>query len=117
MNRDSGTLLCWHAERAGIEVLEHAIKALRNRRIEIGNVLYVVQAGRQRTIPSRVEGARIDLIEILLDDPTHHGAIYEQVRLFVLPRLKQVEGTLHINVSPGTPAMHSVWLVDRKSVV
>lgn len=111
MNRDSGTLLCWHAERAGIEVLEHAIKALRNRRIEIGNVLYVVQAGRQRTIPSRVEGARIDLIEILLDDPTHHGAIYEQVRLFVLPRLKQVEGTLHINVSPGTPAMHSVWLV------
>src|SRR5262249_34590563 len=45
------------------------------------------------------------------DDPTHHTAIYEQVRSHVLPRLRGISGDLHINVSPGTPAMHSVWLI------
>jgi DNA-binding NtrC family response regulator len=46
-----------------------------------------------------------------LDDPTHHAAIYEQVHSRVLPRLRGLSGDLHINVSPGTPAMHSVWLI------
>ena len=41
MSRRTGTLLCWHAERAGLEVLENAIKALRNRRIDIERVLYL----------------------------------------------------------------------------
>jgi hypothetical protein len=40
MDRRTGTLLCWHAERAGIEVLDRAIKALQNRRIDIDRVLY-----------------------------------------------------------------------------
>lgn len=111
MNHRSGTLLCWHSERAGIEVLEHAVKALRNRRIEIGHVLYLVQPGRQRDIPRSVENADVEIIEVLLDDPTHHAAIYEQLRSIVLPRLVGMPGDLHINVSPGTPAMHSVWLI------
>ncbi|MEO0605910.1 MAG: sigma 54-interacting transcriptional regulator [Myxococcota bacterium] len=107
----TGTLLCWHSERAGIEVLEHAIRALRNRRIDIERVLYLVQADRDRTIPVEVERAAVELIEVPLEDPTQHTAIYEQVRALVLPRLSAVEGELHINVSPGTPAMHSVWLI------
>lgn len=111
MSRPAGTLLCWHAERAGIEVLQHALRALRNRRIDIGHVLYLVQSGRQRAIPSRVENAGVEVVEVLLDDPTHHTAIYEQVRLRVLPRLRGLSGDVHINVSPGTPAMHSVWII------
>lgn len=111
MTRRAGTLLCWHAERAGIEVLEHALRALRNRRVEVGHVLYLVQSDRARAIPSRVENAAIEVIAVVLDDPTHHTAIYEQVRSRVLPRLRGLAGDLHINVSPGTPAMHSVWLI------
>lgn len=111
MTRRDGTLLCWHAERAGIEVLEHAVRALRNRRIEIGHVLYLVQSGRERAIPKRVENATIEVIDLTLADPTHHTVIYELVRSRVLPRLRDLTGDLHINVSPGTPAMHSVWLI------
>lgn len=111
MNRRSSTLLCWHAERAGVEVLEHALRSLRNRRIEISDVLYLVQAGRPRGIPPSVESATVEVVEVPLEDPTHHTAIYEQVRSMLLPRLRAVAGDLHINVSPGTPAMHSVWLI------
>lgn len=109
--RRAGTLLCWHAERAGLEVLEHAIRALSNRRIDIDRVFYLVQAGREMAVPEKVERATVDVVEIPLDDPTQHAAIYEQMRALVLPRLRIGEGELHINVSPGTPAMHSVWLI------
>lgn len=111
MSLRTGTLLCWHAERAGLDVLENAIKALRNRRIDIDRVLYLVQAGRERTVPEKIGRAAIDVVNIPLEDPTQHAAIYEQVRALVLPRLRDVNGELHINVSPGTPAMHSVWLI------
>lgn len=33
------------------------------------------------------------------------------LRADLLPRLVTLEGALHINVSPGTPAMHAVWLM------
>lgn len=105
------TLLCWHAERAGLEVLEHAVRALRNRRIEVSQVLYLVQPGGQRIVPARIEAASVEVVEIPLEDPTNHTAIYEEVRARVLPRLRGLSGGLHVNVSPGTPAMHSVWLI------
>lgn len=111
MSPRAGTLLCWHAERAGLEVLENAIRALRNRRIEIGHVLYLVQTKRQKDIPERVERATIDRIDVPLKEPTHHAEIYARVRALVLPRLAGVAGELHLNISPGTPAMHSVWLI------
>lgn len=106
-----GTLLCWHAERAGIEVLDRAIKALQNRRIDIDRVLYLVQAERTPDVPAMLGQAVVESIDIPLDDPTQHAAIYEQMRDRVLPRLRSLRGGLHINVSPGTPAMHSVWLM------
>lgn len=111
MSSHSDTLLCWHAERAGLEVLEHAVVALRRRRVEIGKVLYLVRTDRGLDVPGRVEGANVEVVDIALDDPTRHAEIYEQVRSLVLPRLDDLTGGLHINISPGTPAMHSVWLI------
>lgn len=111
MDRRTGILLCWHAERAGIEVLDRAIKALQNRRIDIDRVLYLVQAERTPDVPAMVGQAVVESIDIALADPTQHAAIYEQMRDRVLPRLRNLGGGLHINVSPGTPAMHSVWLM------
>lgn len=111
MSRRGGTLLCWHAERAGIGVLEQAIKALRNRRIRIDHVLYLLQGAREDVGADPLEGATVTPIEVPLEDPTHHTCIHDQVRELVLPRLREIDGDLHVNVSPGTPAMHSVWLV------
>ncbi len=111
MSQLINTLLCWHAERAGIEVLEQAIKALLNRRIKIGRVIYLVQQGGKAKIQETVEGATVKTISLEVSDPTHHVDIYRLVRDQVLPRLVGDEGALHINVSPGTPAMHAVWLI------
>ncbi len=111
MKPGTETLLCWHSERGGVDVLEHALRGLRNRRTAIGQVLYLVQAGRTRPLPPRVERASVEVIELGLDDPTRHAAVYEAVRSRVLPRLAGLGGGLHVNVSPGTPAMHAVWLL------
>lgn len=111
MTRRNVTLLCWHAERAGIEVMERAVHALGTRRVKVDHVLYIVQSARAREMPKRFESATIEVIDIALDDPTNHKAIYQQMRERVLPRLRNLSGDLHINVSPGTPAMHSVWLI------
>jgi len=111
MSRRQGTLLCWHAERGGRGVLDSALKSLRNRHIDIDRVLYLVQGDRSAGHAVHLEGAVIEHIAVPLADPTQHASIYEQVRQVVLPRLRAMGGDLHINVSPGTPAMHSVWLI------
>jgi len=111
MSAQPQTLLCWHAERAGLEVLSRAIKALRNRRIRIDRVIYLVQEGREPAVPPKVEKATVEPFALRLGDPTMHSAIYPLIKQRVLP-LARAEGSgLHINVSPGTPAMHAVWLI------
>ncbi len=111
MSKQKETLLCWHSERAGTDVLDNAIKALKNRRIEIDYVLYIIQSGRKYDIPPLIGQAEIETIEVELDDPTHHAKIYNQVSEHVLPRLRNSDTGLHVNISPGTPAMHSIWLI------
>src|SRR5690606_13051394 len=46
-----------------------------------------------------------------IEDPTKHAIIYELIKDQLLPMLQSLNDTIHINVSPGTPAMHAVWLV------
>jgi len=53
----------------------------------------------------------VQLIRIDPPGPTHHQIVYEALKHRVLPRPKHVEGYLHLNLSPGTPAMHSAWLI------
>lgn len=103
-------LLCWHSKGNGLVVLEQAIKSLRNRRILVDKVVYLVQEA-DLNIPRTIEGASIEGIELPVEDPTKHEDIYALVKDNVLPRVFECEGTLHVNVSPGTPAMHSVWLI------
>jgi transcriptional regulator with AAA-type ATPase domain len=111
MSGQPQTLLCWHAERAGLEVLTRAIKALRNRRIRVDRVIYLVQEGREPDVPQKVENATVEPVALHLEDPTMHSAIYPLIKQQVLPLARAAGGGLHINVSPGTPAMHSVWLI------
>ena len=111
MTAYQATLLCWHAERAGLEVLERALHGLADRGIGITNVLYLVQTGRAPAVPAKTRGATIEVLALPVGDPTQHAEIYSILQRLVLPRLGALRGDLHVNVSPGTPAMHSVWLI------
>lgn len=111
MSKTVQTLLCWHAKGAGIEVLGKAIRGLRRHNVRITRVIYLIQTGLEVEIPDAVEKAIVTRVLLELDDPTIHTKIYELIKKNVLPQLQSMEGPLHINVSPGTPAMHAVWLV------
>lgn len=105
-------LLCWHAHRAGPTVMEHAVQALLDNGHPIEKVLCLVQADHRTShIPASVKRAVVECIPIKISDPTDHRAIYDAIRGSVLPRLERLSVPLHINVSPGTPAMHAVWLL------
>ena len=114
MSSEGPLLVCWHSERAGFKVLERALRALRNRRIEIGNVLYLVQYGRDFGPPPRLPNVALEAVSLSVTDPTHHAAVYAAVRDHVLPLLDGRDD-VHINISPGTPAMHAVWIVLHAS--
>jgi DNA-binding NtrC family response regulator len=106
----NGTLLCWHSARHGIDVLRSALALLKARRVRIGRVLYLVPPKPGTEIPERVAGVPLERLTLHVSDPTDHAGIYETVRTEVVPRVRDLAG-LHINVSPGTPAMHAVWLI------
>ena len=104
------TLVCWHSERTGFEVLQRALAALRNRRVRIAQVLYLVQEGRTHEIPRASHFPAMEMVTLPVQDPTRHSEVYTAVRDRVLPHLHGL-GPLHVNVSPGTPAMHAVWII------
>ena len=110
MTHPEPTLVCWHSERAGFEVLERALAALRNRRIRIARVLYLAQEERRPEIARALQLPTIEILTLPVRDPTRHSEVYPAVRDRVLPHLRG-PGPVHINISPGTPAMHAVWIV------
>ncbi len=110
--REQPTLLAWHADRAGNEVLEKALQVLaRDHKVHIRRVLYLIQPQHQQLAkPKIVAGIEFNKLLMPIADPTKHLAIYEAVRDKVLPEIVNYR-PLHINISPGTPAMHTVWLL------
>jgi sigma54-dependent transcription regulator len=101
-------LVCWHSERAGLDVVTNTIVALRNKRLAPDQILYLVQRGKSRGLPTEVAEVALETVTLDVEDPTRHAAVYAAVISHVCPRLR---GEVHVNVSPGTPAMHAVWLV------
>lgn len=108
----TATLLCWHSQGHGIEALLDTLRLLREREIQIRHVIYLLQSDLDRAARDKVP-AGIELTPMVtkLSDPTIHKKIYDEIKRQVLPRLQDFPGPLHINVSPGTPAMHTVWLL------
>ena len=104
------TLLCWHSIRAGEDVLNNAIKALSNRKVSISKILLLKQEDQDASYHELSDSVEIEEILLELDEPTNHQAIYELLVEQVLPLVAPIKN-LHINVSPGTPAMHAVWLI------
>jgi transcriptional regulator with PAS, ATPase and Fis domain len=58
--------------------------------------------------------AKIHLHPAKLASPTHFGDIYQQA-VFVLDKLKQQNANVTCHLSPGTPAMQSVWILLAKT--
>ncbi|PTP36328.1 AAA family ATPase [Vibrio splendidus] len=103
-------LLCWQSVRAGNDVLINAVKKLESK---LGTQIDRVMLLQQDKTPSFIADGlnrRIQTEIIELADPTDHAEVYQRVVEQVLPKVGSVVN-LHINTSPGTPAMHSVWLV------
>ena len=104
------TLVCWHAVRAGIGVLEGALGRFASNGTQIERVLYLTQRDEPFEPPPSLKGATIEPLELPLPDPTDHVAIRRVLEQHVLPRIAR-HTQLHVNISPGTPAMHAVWLI------
>ena len=91
------------------DVLECALRALRNRRVEVGTVLYLVQCDREPGTSPDLGGVASESLALPLGDPTHHAEVYAAVWGRVVPRLN---GQETVNVSPGTGHAYGV---DRPS--
>ncbi len=52
---------------------------------------------------------------ITLKSVTHYQSIYDGLVTFLKTTFNPFSGNLHINVSPGTPQMHVVWLMLNAS--
>ncbi|TGO02209.1 hypothetical protein PN36_28595, partial [Candidatus Thiomargarita nelsonii] len=112
VKREQPTLLTWHSHRAGDEVLQNALQSLaQEHKVYIRRVLYLIQPQHKNLAKPKI-AADIEFNKLILpiDDPTAHLEIYEAVRDKVLPKIINYL-PLHINISPGTPAMHTVWLI------
>ncbi len=104
------TLMCWHSVRAGQEVLRNTLASLGKRKdVDIEQVILLA---REKLDKYALGNDGIPMEQIMLDvkDPTDHKALYNAVKEHILPRVREIK-KLHINVSPGTPAMHAVWLI------
>jgi DNA-binding NtrC family response regulator len=110
---DRATLLTWHSVGGGVEVLGNALALLRGREVHIRRVVYLVEerfAVDLGALRAQSSGAEVEVLAMPLDDPTRHEIVYALVRDRILPTIRGCTA-LHINVSPGTPAMHAVWLI------
>ncbi|MCX8955566.1 hypothetical protein OU790_19300, partial [Ruegeria sp. NA] len=76
----------------------------------IERVLLLVQEG-QEAPEDLPQHPRIETIAFAVADPTDHATLYKILREELLPQISALEEPLHVNISPGTPAMHAVWLV------
>ena len=106
------TLLCWHSKRAGVEVLDEALKRLKNRKVSIGKVIVLTQSVDENCLYKEQEfgDIQISFRTVGLENVADHNEIYQAIESEIIPELK-LEQHLHVNVSPGTPAMHAVWLI------
>lgn len=111
--RRDTTLLQWHSVGGGIEVLGNTLRLLQGRGVHVARVLYLVEDRidvSEGAARAQAPAKDVEVLRMPIEDPTRHEVIYELVRDRVIPKVRTCHA-LHINVSPGTPAMHAVWLV------
>lgn len=114
MMNKKNLLISWKSERAGDEVLVNAIESLRVKKVRISKVLYLTNLEIYKTNSLEVKNILIESVKLDLaaNDITSHQKIYIALKKVLEVYLVQNKNyNWHINISPGTPAMHSVWLI------
>lgn len=112
MSQIKNTLLCWHAVNVGESVLINALENLKKQHdIIIDEIVYLFQAGLSVEL-TKDFGREIRLCEVIvkIDNPSDHNTIYNILPEIIAREIKH-NCNLYINISPGTPAMHAVWLI------
>ena len=111
MKRNAITLLTWSSENHDPDVIKNVLAELKKTNQIVDKVYYLYQSFQGKKLK---EIERIcpcmEPICIALDNPTDHKKIYDEILKKVLPLVVNTQN-LFINVSPGTPAMHAVWLI------
>jgi DNA-binding NtrC family response regulator len=110
MSTKTETLIAWHSKNHGFEVLRNAVRLLKGRGTHIGRVIYLCRKAEPFSPGDAWDGPRMDVRSLPVKDPSSHSEVYEAVSREVLPTLVG-EDRLNVNISPGTPAMHCVWLL------
>lgn len=111
MKNKSITLLTWCSENHDPDVLKNVLNHFKDKRYHVEKVLYLHQSSEEGKLKDiKKLGVPLETILIEIEDPTIHKDIFDKTKSIVLPRISDVQN-LFINISPGTPAMHSVWLI------
>lgn len=104
------TLLTWMAVNNDPNALESLLKKL-SLKYDVEKVVYLYQKEYTEKLEKVLPlSSAINPIEVNVKNPTAHKEIYEIIKREILPMVND-EPNLFINVSSGTPAMHSVWLI------
>lgn len=111
MKRNAITLLTWSSENHDPDVIKNVLAELKKTNQIVDKVYYLYQSfqGKKLKEIERIFPC-MEPICIALDNPTDHKKIYDEILKKVLPLVVNTQN-LFINVSPGTPAMHAVWLI------
>ncbi len=105
------TLLTWSSENHDPEVIKNVLKDLKKAKHIVNKVYYLYQPSQEKKLVEIKQLCPcLEPICIDLDKPTDHKKIYDEIRNKVLPFVAKIQN-LFINISPGTPAMHAVWLI------
>ena len=104
------TLLTWMAVNNDPNALESLLKKL-GQKYDVEKVIYLYQKEYAEKLEKvKPLSSAINPVEVNVKNPTAHKEIYEIIKREILPMVND-EPNLFINVSSGTPAMHSVWLI------
>ena len=111
MKSNMVTLLKWSSENHEQKKIKNVLKDLKKANHIVNKVYYLYQSFQKNKLEKiKQEYPCLEPICIELDKPTDHKKIYDEIRNNVLPIVVK-EQNLFINISPGTPAMHAVWLI------
>jgi len=111
MKSNMVTLLTWSSENHDPEVIKNVLKDLKKANKIVNKVYYLYQPFQEKKLGEIKQTCTcLEPICIDLNKPTDHRKIYDEIRNKVLPFVAKLQN-LFINISPGTPAMHAVWLI------
>ncbi|GIW71172.1 MAG: hypothetical protein KatS3mg102_0714 [Planctomycetota bacterium] len=113
---NAGSFIAWHSHGGGVQVFVNAIELLDAAKVNFDEAVLLAQPQDERVISEgrgMIERAlgdrRLEVIITRLDTPTHHARILDELKHHLASRLSRTK-PLHVNISPGTPAMHAAWI-------